>query len=702
MPGIWNVNNSYNVNNSNKKISSKLTFDVGEKFSGKIIKNDSGNEVSIKLTDGWEFPAEVEGNLNSLEKGFHRFEVEGFKDGKLKLKLINKDNEKSSGTKNELNNIISKEGLSKKDIPLLEAMLKHDIPLTTENIKVVKGLIQFNDKVNGNPKEIEKFISKYLESKGIDENSSKGEIISKKLEEFLNVFKSLSKDEVLLFLENNIEFTEENIESYNKLFKENGKVSNIINEMKSELQLVKTGMEKESGLSNSSNINLGENKNLESSKIELPKDISNLSKEELKAAIEIIKNNGSKTEISNNKLVAKLYEKNDVAQNKISMLSVLKSLMGGSENQLNIELKDLINNRRTEFTTKEFDKVYNIINKIDDDTFVTMLKNSISESKSPDISFDNYVNKRTNESKFGNTNLSFNKVELENVLSKAIGKNVILTEEEFTRIKDIINLKVLNSDNLSNISQNGVLSEELEREVLFKDGTQNNKNESLSKNINEIIEKTTQDSLNNKGITNLESDSTGVLRDLIRDKLSTQEIVKNVITSKGEEGKEVIRAILESIKNESEISGKILDVIKNNISDIKLFNKISQEYYYLDIPVNIKDQEYPCKLILKDNRKGGKKIDSTNVKMVVTVKTGSLGVVDGYIKVLEKKINIDLKCEDSFVKILDLGKEKLASNIRELGFNISINVSKREEEVSLTNCREFFNENNRANIDIKV
>ena len=702
MPGIWNVNNSYNVNNSNKKISSKLTFDVGEKFSGKIIKNDSGNEVSIKLTDGWEFPAEVEGNLNSLEKGFHRFEVEGFKDGKLKLKLINKDNEKSSGTKNELNNIISKEGLSKKDIPLLEAMLKHDIPLTTENIKVVKGLIQFNDKVNGNPKEIEKFISKYLESKGIDENSSKGEIISKKLEEFLNVFKSLSKDEVLLFLENNIEFTEENIESYNKLFKENGKVSNIINEMKSELQLVKTGMEKESGLSNSININLGEDKNLESSKIELPKDISNLSKEELKAAIEIIKNNGSKTEISNNKLVAKLYEKNDVAQNKISMLSVLKSLMGGSENQLNIELKDLINNRRIDFTTKDFDKAYNIINKIDDDTFVTMLKNSISESKSPDISFDNYVNKRTNESKFGNTNLSFNKVELENVLSKAIGKNVILTEEEFTRIKDIINLKVLNSDNLSNISQNGVLSEELEREVLFKDGTQNNKNESLSKNINEIIEKTTQDSLNNKGITNLESDSTGVLRDLIRDKLSTQEIVKNVITSKGEEGKEVIRAILESIKNESEISGKILDVIKNNISDIKLFNKISQEYYYLDIPVNIKDQEYPCKLILKDNRKGGKKIDSTNVKMVVTVKTGSLGVVDGYIKVLEKKINIDLKCEDSFVKILDLGKEKLASNIRELGFNISINVSKREEEVSLTNCREFFNENNRANIDIKV
>ena len=39
MPGIFNVGNNYNVNN--KRISSRLTFDVGEKFSGKIIKEST-------------------------------------------------------------------------------------------------------------------------------------------------------------------------------------------------------------------------------------------------------------------------------------------------------------------------------------------------------------------------------------------------------------------------------------------------------------------------------------------------------------------------------------------------------------------------------------------------------------------------------------------------------------------------------------
>ena len=35
MPAIWNVNKGYEVNN--KKVSSKLTFEVGEKFNGRIV-----------------------------------------------------------------------------------------------------------------------------------------------------------------------------------------------------------------------------------------------------------------------------------------------------------------------------------------------------------------------------------------------------------------------------------------------------------------------------------------------------------------------------------------------------------------------------------------------------------------------------------------------------------------------------------------
>ena len=44
--------------------------------------------------------------------------------------------------------------------------------------------------------------------------------------------------------------------------------------------------------------------------------------------------------------------------------------------------------------------------------------------------------------------------------------------------------------------------------------------------------------------------------------------------------------------------------------------------------------------------------------MVITVDTINLGTVDGYMKVLDRKIDIDLKCEEKFVKNNRYGKTK--------------------------------------------
>eukprot|EP00831_Metopus_contortus_P056339 TRINITY_DN48136_c0_g1_i1.p3 TRINITY_DN48136_c0_g1~~TRINITY_DN48136_c0_g1_i1.p3 ORF type:complete len:125 (-),score=25.33 TRINITY_DN48136_c0_g1_i1:135-479(-) len=83
--------------------------------------------------------------------------------------------------------------------------------------------------------------------------------------------------------------------------------------------------------------------------------------------------------------------------------------------------------------------------------------------------------------------------------------------------------------------------------------------------------------------------------------------------------------IVKNIINHSELNedvyNKFSNLIKENINDIKIYNTISNEYYYLNVPIQTNSQEYPCKLIIKDNRKNGKKIDSTNAKMVVSIKT---------------------------------------------------------------------------------
>ena len=75
-------------------------------------------------------------------------------------------------------------------------------------------------------------------------------------------------------------------------------------------------------------------------------------------------------------------------------------------------------------------------------------------------------------------------------------------------------------------------------------------------------------------------------------------------------------------------------MFNQKLNDVKLFNSISQQYYYLDLPINVKDNEYQFKLIIKDDRKKGKKIDSTNVKIATSIKTINMGTVDAYIKII--------------------------------------------------------------------
>ena len=145
-----------------------------------------------------------------------------------------------------------------------------------------------------------------------------------------------------------------------------------------------------------------------------------------------------------------------------------------------------------------------------------------------------------------------------------------------------------------------------------------------------------------------------------------------------------------------------MSLIKESISDIKLMNKINNEYYYFDSNIRLRDNEYPCKLIIKDNRKDGKTIDSSNVKMIVSIKTINLGEVDAYINVIERAMSINFKCEEKFINIIESINEGLHHIISTTGYIPKITVEKKDEPVNIVNCRGFFNQNNRTNLDIKV
>lgn len=182
--------------------------------------------------------------------------------------------------------------------------------------------------------------------------------------------------------------------------------------------------------------------------------------------------------------------------------------------------------------------------------------------------------------------------------------------------------------------------------------------------------------------------------------------VKEQINLKIENMKSFISNLVEANKGDNvNLSQRVYDIIKNNINDFKVFNNISNEYYYMDIPVTNNQKDYQCKLIIKDDRKSGKRIDSRNVKLITSVKTVNMGVVDAYIKLFDNNMNVNLKCEKEWVKILNKSKDTIIGKISNMGYNISMRVDKKEEkeEVNIVSCRSFFNDNSSySKIDVRV
>ena len=426
-----------------KKAISKISFEVEEKFNARIVSIDKQKgEVNLKLLDGWQFTAKLEKPLEQGASGsVLKFEVEGFEDDKLKIKLVYEDKENKTSSNDDVGDFTKGRPLSseKTDALLFEKMIKHDMPLTKDNIVDIKNLIDFKKKISLNSNKEEIFISKYLNSRNIDFNSEKANEITKILKNFFEALKNLNVDEILLFKENNIELTKGNLESFIKLFKGQ---SAIYNELK---------------------------------------NISSLSS----------------------------------------------------------------------------------------DATIKFQNSSISQEE------------------------------------------YIFTAKDFL-IKEQIKLK----------------TEEI-------------------KNI---------------------------IKDVIGNKLNLK----------------------------PETYEKVMNLFHEKLNDLKMFNSISEQYYYLDLPINVKEDEYELKLIIKDDRKKSKKIDSKNVKIATSVKTINMGTVDAYIKIYNNNMNIDINCNKFYVKVLEVSKEQLIKDLSSLSYKVNIKVNNKTSEFTLASCGEFFDDRSFNTINIKV
>lgn len=799
MPAIWNVNNGYGINN--KKVSSKLTFEVGEKFAGRISSSSDDNEVTVKLTDGWEFSAKLQDAEKFVKNpGLMQFQVTGFEGGKINLSILKKSIGKDQVIDDRIKEFALKEGLTGEDISLLRSMIEHDISLTRDNITFIKSLIDFNKKINNDSKEIDDFIQKYIESKGVDMESEEGKNIKSTLTNFLNKFKGMSKEDILLFIENNIDLNEENIDSFNKLFKGNETLKDILDSVNNTIET----LQEEAIGNNKAELNMSKN-NLtteESFKPEVNEETDNRN--------------------VNKNVATKLYEANE-GKSKLSMLGLLKSIAGDNDDILKEPLREILNLRSSDYTNSEYKNISGKIEVLNDNDLLNMFQkdgntfskndlekvisnileknitlsdseaskvkeflsakistndNSIFNFKDGKITFENnnqniivnydkmikdikdiFVSRKNdfqgNYREIATDNIkNITPEKIQNLIKENLNKYNVVTKENFNKIvsdifgkdtmlikdevellrENIVTKNIIENENIPKDSSktqiqenNSIIANEFKDDNNIKDilkkALESNKNifsknmqERISQNIKDIPNSKLSNIIKEELIKSNENVDERVLTRILNEQVkkapmeivsqniikSSKDIIKDDLNNKINNLKDVVKEIIQKTDNKSTVSEKVLQFVNSNINDFKLFNSISNEYYYLDVPISNNNKEYPCKLIIKDKRKDGKKIDRTNIKMVVAVKTINIGNIDGYLYVRNNKLDVNLKCEKSFVKILSVAKDKLQEKLNSIGFYSDVTVSDRKEEVNLSSCREFFSDTHSTRIDTKV
>ncbi|SHE36519.1 hypothetical protein [Clostridium fallax] len=684
MPSIINVSNA--VVSNNKKISSKLTFEVGEKFSGRIVKGKNGEESVVKLLDGWQFAAEIEGDSKSYQEGIVKFEVDGFENGKLKLKVIKESESQDNKEDKMIDSLLKSEGLKDDDTEVIKMMIKHNMNISKENVIKAKTLMKFKADIKENPEEIEKFINSFLASKGIEKASVEGQKVINILKNFFSSLENLSNEDLFMMLENNIDLTSDNIKSFLKLSKSREDIFNLLEKISENLEDGELKGENINSFINDEDLEFLKNidKELESSfdkdmKANGNKNPNNLDLEKL------IKENNKGLNLSNgdkdinlNDALKKAYENKN---SKIDVLNILKTLIKDDNSGVKNTLKNIILNKTVESLGKE-----------ESNSLISTIKN---------LSEEDIVKNILTKAKESNTTLSkLNDKDFKEIIKDLTNKNIDINKSELNSIKEATKQSIINIIR-NNGKENNELNSILNKFIL--------EDSSVGKELQSIL------SENNIGIEgNKESLVNSIkeeeLKNLLKDikPLRDGKILEDGVTSKSsniieqelKEKGQLIKKIIEDIAHKDGLN--TLNLSKDMINSLKIFNSLSDNYYMLDVPINFKEKEYECKLMIKDDRKSGKKIDSKDVKLVVTVKTINMGTIDGYIKIKDKNFNVDLKCDEYWVKPLDLGKEKLCNLLKDIGYNVNVIVSRRMEDATLTNCREFFNDGSISAIDIRV
>ncbi|MFR1710245.1 MAG: hypothetical protein ACLSV2_15280 [Clostridium sp.] len=545
MSNVWKINMVQNY--TTKDDFNKLTFKKGDSFSARILRLEGNTtDVIIKLLDGRVFPAKVYGEIlqENLENYMFKFQLDGFEGGKFLLRVLesniidNMGNREDLTIKDPLMEELLKNldfPVGKEDVPILKSMLKNNIPITEENLLEIKGLREFIDQSNNSPKELNKFIDKFIEAKGIPYNSSDGEYIKSTIGKVITEIKNLNIDDIFVMKSLDIKLNEDSIKAFSKVISDG---YSVLPEVKETASVIKEQI--------SGNIN---------------KDLQD-------------------------------------------------------ENSVN--------------STSTFKEAEKVLYSEQDKTQPIAIEKDKIESKEAILSADGVVSK------------------------------------ENKAITDIINEKRVDIISDEGEIQSKTMLQEKESGV----------------NYSKLVKELKQDPMIDRDITS------HMVKDELKEKIS---LIKT----------NLMEMIKLSQKDPSAFNN-VVQNLENKFHEFKMFNTINNNYYFLNIPMDMQNKEFDCKLIIKDERGKGKKIDTDNIKLAASVVTMNMEKVDAYLNINKNVATIEIESESAYVKLLEKFKGILIRDLADSKYMFNIFIKEKKHDFSFSNCRSFFEDDDFTTINTRV
>lgn len=728
MTEISNVTNVTQSNNN--QITNKPKFQVGQSFSAVVVQSNKGdNEIVLKLKNGQQIKAKIEGTVDLNIGGKNKFVVTGDEGGEIKIAKVTMNSNESS-----LDNIIKQylgNNISEKDSSMIKSLVKYGVPLTKENVLYAKTILDFQTSINNNPSKAHEFIEKYLSSRAISQSSNEGNAVTTTLKTFISELKNMDIHDIATFIENGVELSGENIKSFTNIFKNDSSIFNSLSHIKLEIQKLPI---------DNQNININDTKlrNTEMS----PKIFSiiglgiadNSKGGEIMAGISNVNGQGG----VENKYTRKLsFDVGDVFGARVDSYdeekgeAVLKLSDGWKFNVKFDGAVNLTQNAFSKFAVEGYEDGKIVIKKLvatDTDKSQNGTLNSIlKEYGGENLTSDDYTMLKTllnhaipltkENISFGKTVMDFRMSIIQNpenedkfissyLSSKGIDEKSIEGQNMKDSIKNFFTeLKGFSTDELATFIENGIdLTDKNIKSfnnVFGKDATINNELQELKQQIQNVFSPKDVIEPQNSLMDNIENiinnNSTGKENNLTESKA-----IIDQINLKMNDMKDTIKQLSSLGDLNKAGMEKIVSALNNNLNDFKVFNTMSEGYYYMDVPLNYKDNDYNCKLIVKDDRKRGKKIDSKNVKLATSIKTVNMGVIDAFITVSNKNLIVDIKSDGRWIKLLESAKGILKSNTQKMGYNVNINVDEKKDELNIVSCRNFFNNEVVGKLDKRV